>query len=208
MQRPKDGSGLLGGRGLLLVCMTAAAGCGRTMLVALPSKSVDWVTDFGAKASEHHVTIEAHLRAWRGEPREIVDRATPVLVRFENLGTTPIRLSRTSFELVSGTARFQAIAPERIGTPPVRLIAEELPESTVHPGESSSGFVYFPRITGFWGFVHLRTILVSESHAVLGSVDLPFGSGHDQRCSLAYVDERELHPPTSILFRTCLPPFR
>lgn len=165
------------------------------------------VADFAAKTTEHEVSIEAHFHAWRGEPRDLDRRATTVLVRLENHRDAPVRISRDAFELVSGTARFPTVAPERVGAPAARLIAEELPESTLGPGESISGFLYFPRITGDWGFMHLRTALVDESHALLGSIDLPFGSGRVERCSLAYVDRREPAGSSNILFHTCLAPF-
>lgn len=194
-------------RWLLLAGVAGIFACRQTVLVALPSKDARWVSDFASKATEHEVTVEAHLHAWQGEPRDLSDRATPVLVRVENRGKVPVRIAPTAFELVGGTARFRTVLPERIAERPARLVTEALPESTLAPGESSSGFLYFPRIAGDWGFLHLRTTLTTPSEVVFGSVDVPFGSGHVERCSLAYVDEGEPYRSTDILFHTCLPPF-
>ena len=191
----------------MLCCLALLAGCRPTTLVALPSKDAHVVADFAAKTTEHEVSIEAHFHAWRGEPRDLERRATPVLVRLENHRDAPVQISRSAFELVSGTASFPSVAPERVGAPLAGLLAEQLPESTLGPGESISGFLYFPRIMGDWGFMHLRTLLVDESRALLGSIDLPFGTGHVERCSLAFVDQREPESSSNILFHTCLAPF-
>lgn len=191
---------------MLFALLTALAGCRRQKLVALPSKDAHVVGDFAARTLEHQVSIEAHLHAWRGEPRGIEDRATTVLVRLENHGRVPVRISRSAFELVSGTERWSAVAPEQVTEQPARLVAEQLPESTLAPGESTYGFVYFPKIKGSWGFMHLRTLLFDESRDLLGSIDLPFGTGRVERCSLAHVDERELQGSNQ-LFHTCLAPF-
>ncbi len=191
-----------------LAALTALAGCRRAALVALPSKDAHVVADFAAKTIEHRVKIEAHLHAWRGEPRDLEDRATTVLVRLENQGDVAIEISRTAFELVTGTARFFTVAPEQITEQSAPLVEAQLPEGSVlAPGESTSGYLYFPRIEGSWGFVHLRTHLFAEpSRALLGSIDLPFGTGRVERCSLAHVDKRE--PDASdFLFQTCLAPF-
>jgi len=192
---------------LVLGCLLGLAGCRRTVLLALPSKDAEWLSDFAARATEHQVSIEAHLQAWQGEPHDLARRATPVLVRVANSGKTPVRISRGSFELVSGTARFRTLAPEQLAGSASRIVTEALPESTLGPDESASGFVYFPRIEGTWGFMRLRTTLVDESQAVLGSVDVPFGSGHVERCSLAYVDKHQPGTSKDLLFRTCLVPF-
>lgn len=194
---------------LVLGCLVATAGCRSTMLVALPSNDAEWLSDFAAKATEpeHEVSIEAHLHAWQGEPRDLEGRATPVLVRIENHGSTPVQIVKASFELMSGTSSFRTLAPERIVDRPAPLAAEELRDAVLGPGESRSGFLYFPRMTGYRGFVHLRAALLDTSRALLGSIDIPFGSGHVERCSLAYVDEREPRAPTNMLFHTCLPPY-
>lgn len=192
---------------MLIGLLAALAGCRRQTLVALPSKDARVVADFAARTLEHQVSIEAHLHAWRGEPRGLEDRATTVLVRLENHGNVPIQVSRSAFELVSGTARWATVAPEQVAEQPAPLVAEQLPESTLDPGESAYGFLYFPNIAGSWGFMHLRTLLFDTSHALLGSIDLPFGTGRIEHCSLAHVDEREPETGSNALFHTCLVPF-
>ncbi|MBX3210497.1 MAG: hypothetical protein KF850_00535 [Labilithrix sp.] len=185
----------------------ATTACARRALVALPSTASAWIDPFTARAtSQGGVTVEASTDerrfAWLG----LGERATPVLVRVANGGDVPLDVSRATFELVAGTARFGAIPPDQIA-PRADLRRRELRSGALEPGKSRSGIVYFEPVVGDWGFVKLRASLVDASSAALvGSVDVPFSSGREVRCTLDDAARRDPPVPETFLVRGCLPP--
>lgn len=174
----------------------ACSGCAPRALVALPSNASRWIDDSAAAATKSRVTVEARTRGWAGTPPPVDERATPVFVRISNGGSVPLRLSPDAFALVAGTRSFRTLAPDALGA---RRAA--LPTTTLAPGASASGFLYFEPVIGRWGFVDLRTSLVdAASGALLDTIDVPFASGHLERCA-----RTEEMRPRDWLFRTCLP---
>lgn len=192
----------------LLLTGTSVAACAPRALVALPSTSSRWVDAFTARASTASgVTVEARTDGWPGPSLDLGDRGTPILIRIENGGTVPLRVARDTFELVTGTTRFRALPPDKVGSPQSDLRGRELRPGPLNPGESEAGFVYFESTQGDWGFLHLRASLVDErSDALLGTLDVPFSSGYHVSCTLDRVAREEVSPDRDILFRACLPP--
>ncbi|MBX3258218.1 MAG: hypothetical protein KIS78_20655 [Labilithrix sp.] len=192
----------------LAACAIAATACARRALVALPSTASAWVDPFTARTtSQRGVTVEASTDARRLARLDLGGRATPVLVRVANGGDVPLDVSRASFELVAGTARFGSIPPDRFAGARPDLHRRELRSGALEPGESREGVVYFEPVVGDWGFVNLRASLVdASSAALLGTIDVPFSSGREVRCTLDDADRREPPSPEAFLFRGCLPP--
>ncbi len=192
-----------------LVLSAACAGCASSALVALPSLGSEWVDPFTAKASTTDgVTVEARTRGWPGAPLALGETATPVFVRVENRGDIPLELSRASFELVTGTARFRALPSDQAGGAHADdLRRRELATGVLDPGKSRTGFVYFEPVIGDWGFVHLRVSLVDAgTDALVTTLDVPFSSGHLVGCTLDSADRLQAPSSEDILFHGCLPP--
>ena len=186
-------------------CLGALVGCTGSAIVALPSRAATVIDDFASRASDRHVAVEARTRGWAGPPLDLAGRATALLIAVQNVGDAPLRISRDSFRLVAGWGgEFRPVLPDQIPTANRGLPARELRSTTLAPGEETSGFVYFEPVVGRWGFLHLRTTEVdADTGAVVGSLDVPFGTGHTVSCTLD--SAARAWPAEAFLFRTCLP---
>lgn len=187
--------------GAFTVALGAAlGGCAPNALVALPSSAARWIDDTTAAATKAGVTVEARTSDFPGAPAlDLGGRATPLFVLVDNAGTVPLRVSRSAFALVSGTARFQTVAPE-MARPPSG--ARALPMVELAPGASVSGFLFFEPVVGDWGFVNLRATLTDAANEVtLETIDVPFMSGH--RCARRARGGGSSGAGEAWLFRAC-----
>lgn len=66
----------------------------------------------GAMASSNGIVLEARVDAWRGQPREIDEEVTPILVRLDNGSRRPVKIRHEYFQLVTPDGRvFAAKSP-------------------------------------------------------------------------------------------------
>ena len=192
--------------GAILASAIAVSSC-TPAIVALPSTKATWLDDFTSRASTSSgVTVLARTKNFSGPPVLVGKLATPIEVRIDNRSTTPLKVTRDSFELVAGTATFRALPPDQVGIPRADLKRRELSPITLEPGESETGLLYFEPVEGRWPFLRLRTLLVDAStDALVDSVDVPFGTGHIVSCTLDQVDRQEPWSGENLLFHSCLP---
>lgn len=177
-------------RSLALGC-AALFGCSHNVLVSLPSNEAVWIDAFASKATKNYVTIEARTRTTTGEPLvDIGHVATPVLIQVRNDGKTPLSLSPDAFELVSAIAIFHPLPAAQIPRRYDDRQVSELAATTLPPGTSVTGLLFFQPMDGDWGFIRLRaTVPGGTEGAPSRTIDIPFSSGESVRCTLETLDQ-------------------
>ena len=154
--------------------------------------------------SQGGVTVEASTDerrfAWLG----LGERAALVLVRVANGGDVPLDVSRATFELVAGTARFGAIPPDQIA-PRADLRRRELRSGALEPGKSRSGIVYFEPVVGDWG-QKLRASSSTRRARRSSDRSTSRSARVEVRCTLDDAARRDPPVPETFLVRGCLPP--
>ena len=102
---------------LLVACVAAAAGCGRSYAELSPAVGATPASGpgEGAVATAAGVRVSAHAQAWHFDPPDLESKVTPVLIELANNGDRNIVVRYKDIALTdAGGTRYEAIPPYNI----------------------------------------------------------------------------------------------
>lgn len=138
--------------GLVLALAAAALGCGGsrgggTLRAADPAQALDAVAENEAQADVGGVAVRAAIGGWRGDPRDLEQKLTPVDVTVRNGSGRPIHLGPEAFWLVVGDRRLRVLDQGAVS----RAMTELVGSRRYGPRAPRVGAVGGPTFPGYDG---------------------------------------------------------